>query len=127
MKRRFLTRLALILGALAVVGVATTASAHHSYAMFDREHEVSFKGVVRKLEWTNPHVYFLVEAPDPKGVVHAYTIEAASVNKMVRAGWKANTVKVGETVTFTIYPFRDGKPGGMLVSITQENGTVHKA
>ncbi|MEP7310958.1 MAG: DUF6152 family protein [Pseudomonadota bacterium] len=111
---------------LSIAGMPTTAHAHHSFAMFNQSESVSLRGVLLKVEWTNPHVYFLVQVAGSDGTVQSYTIEGGSVNKMVRAGWKPNTLKVGEKVSFVIHPTRDGKPGGMLVSVKREDGTVYK-
>ena len=38
---------------------AAPALAHHSFSgQFDRDTPVSFEGVVTKMEWQNPHVWF---------------------------------------------------------------------
>ena len=34
-----------------------TALAHHSTAEFDYTREVTIKGVVKEVQWTNPHSY----------------------------------------------------------------------
>ncbi len=44
--------------------VATTANAHHSAAMFDDSRVVELKGVVKELQWTNPHVWLQVTVDD---------------------------------------------------------------
>ena len=55
MKSRF-TIAAAILNLLAV---AVPAFAHHSFAAeFDAAQRISLTGVVTKVEWTNPHVWF---------------------------------------------------------------------
>ena len=125
MKRHTFRGPALALALFIAAGV-TPSHAHHSYGMFDQSQKVSLKGTVLKVEWANPHVYFLVEVTGPKTASSLYTVEAGSVNKMVRRGWKANTVRVGELVSFTIYPLRNGDSGGMLVSITGEDGVAHE-
>jgi hypothetical protein len=61
---------AYILGGLVVVGVLLGASriaAHHSFAAeFDANKPVTLKGIVTKVEWTNPHVWFYVNVKDEK-------------------------------------------------------------
>jgi len=40
------------------------ASAHHSFAMFDRTKDVVLKGTVREFQWTNPHSFIELEVGD---------------------------------------------------------------
>lgn len=103
-----------------------TASAHHSFAMFDKTKVVKVQGAVSKVEWANPHVYLFVKGKDGTGKVAEFAIECASVNDLTHHGWKMGMVKVGDRVTVEIYPLRDGKPGGLLDAVTLANGTVVK-
>ena len=42
--------------------------AHHSFsAEFDGTKPIELKGIVTKVEWANPHVYFYVDVKDEKG------------------------------------------------------------
>src|SRR5215831_21112895 len=41
--------------------------AHHSFAMFDHDHQVKLTGTVKHFQWTNPHVYIELAAMDPSG------------------------------------------------------------
>ncbi|MGZ3275851.1 MAG: DUF6152 family protein, partial [Caulobacteraceae bacterium] len=36
--------------------IGSTASAHHSFAMFDNARKIDVKGTVKEVQWTNPHV-----------------------------------------------------------------------
>ena len=56
-----LTSIALTAGALLI---AAPALAHHSFAMFDRDKDVTMSGTVTEFEWTNPHVWIHVSVPD---------------------------------------------------------------
>ena len=53
--------------AIAALGTAgllasVQALAHHSFAAeFDADKKLAMTGVVTKVEWTNPHVYFFIE------------------------------------------------------------------
>ena len=52
----------LILGGLFALGVllaGAPVSAHHSFAAeFDADKPITLSGIVTKVEWTNPHVWF---------------------------------------------------------------------
>jgi hypothetical protein len=60
---------------------------------------VTFSGTVTKIEWTNPHIYTHVEVKEPDGKVIEYRVEGGPPNALYRAGWRKDTLKVGEKVT----------------------------
>ena len=93
------TRLRLWVGALLLVSAAAPLSAHHSFAAeFDRARPVSFRGVVTKVEWMNPHVWFYVDAKDADGRVVHWECEATNPNLLARNGWKRDSLKIGDEV-----------------------------
>jgi hypothetical protein len=106
--------------------LVSPVQAHHSFAMFDKTKVVTVKGVVSKVEWANPHVFIFLDVTDAKGKKTKYAIECNSPNVLMRTGWKAGTVKAGETLTVALYPLRDGRPGGLLDSVTLANGKALK-
>ena len=78
------------------------ASAHHSIAAeFDSNRPVTFTGTVTKIEWTNPHIYTHVEVKEPDGKVVEYRVEGGPPNALYRAGWRKDTLKIGEHVSVT--------------------------
>jgi len=113
--------LAAILGS-----VMAPAVAHHSFAMFDREKTTTIEGVVRQLEWTNPHVLIDIDATDKQGGTARYRIESASINILMRQGWKVGSIKAGDRVTIVFNPLKSGLPGGLLVEVTLPSGAVLK-
>lgn len=89
----------LIAGLMALMFVAP-AVAHHSIAAeFDMNRPVTFSGTVTKIEWTNPHIYTHVEVKEPDGKVVEYRVEGGPPNALYRAGWRKDTLKIGEKVT----------------------------
>jgi hypothetical protein len=107
------------------VGLATgPASAHHSFAMFDRTHDVVLKGTVREFQWTNPHSFIELEVSDAQGAVAAYSIEMNSPNNLTRQGWKSSSLKAGDKVLLTMNPLRDGAKGGLFLAVQLPDGRV---
>ena len=60
--------IAAVFGTVGLVVVAVPLVAHHSEAAeFDATKPVRVAGVVKKLEWTNPHIWFYVDVKDATG------------------------------------------------------------
>ena len=83
--------------------------AHHSFsAEFDGSKAVQLKGVVTKLEWANPHVYFYIDVKDDKGTVVNWGCETGGPGGLRRAGWTRESMKAGDEVTVDGYLAKDG-------------------
>jgi hypothetical protein len=110
--------------ALAILGLgaAAPAWAHHSFAMFDREKAVEVSGVVKEYEWTNPHVWIHLTAPDGRGKPVEWSFEMQSIAQDTRAGWRPDSVKPGDKISVIYHPLKDGTRGGQLMSATLANG-----
>jgi len=95
--------------------------------MFDREKEVTLTGTVREFQWTNPHAFIEVDVPAEKGgASERWSVEMNSPNNLTRQGWKSSLLKAGDKVSVTINPLRDGKKGGLFVSVVLPDGKVIK-
>jgi len=115
---------ALRFAAVAVVGLAGPAFAHHSFAMFDQSKDVTLKGTVREFQWTNPHAFIHIEVPNDSGGKDVWQVELNSPNNLTRQGWRSTSVKPGEQVTLVLNPLRDGSKGGLFKSVTLPDGKV---
>jgi hypothetical protein len=113
-----------VLGLAAVLCGAVPALAHHSFAMFDRQKEITLKGTVKEFQWTNPHSFIEIEVADTQGVITPYSIEMNSPNNLTRQGWKSTALKPGDKVTVVMNPLRDGSRGGLFVSVMLPDGKV---
>jgi hypothetical protein len=104
---------------------AATASAHHSFAMFDQAKEVTLDGTLKELQWTNPHIWVQVMAKDPaSGKEVEWSIEGGSPNGLSRRGWSRNMMKAGDKLTVVIHPLKNGDHGGSLTKLTVNGKTV---
>lgn len=94
--------LGLLLGAL-------PALAHHSFAAeYDEKKPVKVTGIVKKVEWTNPHSRMYLAVKDADGTVTVWNFELGSPNHLFRAGWNRNTVKEGDQITLEGWAAKDG-------------------
>ncbi len=65
--------------ALGLALSATPLLAHHSFAAeYDDTKPVKFSGVVTKVEWTNPHIWFYVDEKKPDGTVTHWAISGGA-------------------------------------------------
>jgi len=120
MKGRFLGWVA----TAAALATAAPAAAHHSFAMFDREREVTLAGTVHDFQWTNPHAWIEVDVPDGRGGSDKWGVELNSPNNLARQGWRSNIIKTGDKVTVVLNPLRSGEHGGLFLQVTLADGKV---
>lgn len=103
---------ALALTAAATLALVGTASAHHSFAMFDPAKVVTLQGKVKEFRWVNPHVSLFVDVAGPAGQAGVWSVELTSPGNLTRLGWSRQSLKTGDRVAIEINPLRDGQHGG---------------
>ena len=107
-----------------VVGAASLrVTAHHSFAAeYDRDKPVVLHGKVTKVEWANPHVYFYMDVAGPANAVAHWAIEGGAPNSLYRAGWRMDSLKIGDVVTVDGYLARDGTKLANMKTATFPDG-----
>jgi Family of unknown function (DUF6152) len=108
--------------AAAMLTAAGTASAHHSFAMFDQTKVLHTSGAVKQFEFVNPHVWLHVAVVNDKGEVSTWTFEGGSPTQLVRLGWSKDDFKAGDKVDVGFRPMKDGSRGGQLMSVKLPSG-----
>jgi hypothetical protein len=119
-----MTSLRLRVGAAVIAAsvlMSAPGRAHHSAAMFDDSRVLELKGVVKELQWTNPHVWLQITVDD-KGTKKEWSVEAGSPNTLSRTGWRSTSFKPGDTVTVRISPMKDGSAAGNFIGAKFEDG-----
>ncbi len=112
-----------MLAALALV-VALPAVPHHSTAMFDFTKTVELTGTVKSFQWTNPHTWTVFTVEGKGKIAGEYGLEGMSPNYLSRNGWTKRSLNPGDKVKLMVYPLKDGRKGGFMVSATLANGKV---
>ena len=102
-----------------------TAWAHHSNAHFDQTKTVKLTGKVVEFHLVNPHSYIYLDVTEANGQKSEWSLETGGgVGRLIRANWRADSMKPGDTITATMHPLKDGTTGGLLATVTLPDGTV---
>lgn len=112
-----------VLVAVAGLLAALPVFAHHSgAAVFDTTKKIELKGVVTRMEWTNPHAHFYLDVKDAGGAVTNWNLELASPSILLRNGWKRDSLKAGDMVTVDGSPAKDNSKFAIAQSIEFADG-----
>jgi hypothetical protein len=104
-------------------GMVTQAGptlAHHTLATeYDLNRSVTVVGTVTKVEWANPHVRLYLDTHAARGsdTMH-WKLEMPSPNFLVLNGLKIDSLRIGDQVTITAYPARDGSNLGYALKVS---------
>lgn len=100
-------KLAALLVATALIGMAAPALAHHSYgATYDTSREIKLEGTLVQFIYRNPHTFVHVQAPDESGVSQRWAIEWSGTSQLANNGITRDTLHVGDAVVIVGRPSR---------------------
>jgi hypothetical protein len=106
-------------------GMAPLALGHHAAApVFDMNAEKSVTGVVKQVDWTNPHIWIWLDVQGASGQTETWGFEGMSPNFLARRGWTRTSLTPGMRIAITFRPLRDGKAGGMFMTGKLDSGKV---
>ena len=120
-------RLILFGFAMSLILVSCPVLAHHGSANFQMDQVSTIKGTVVDYELINPHVQIFLKVEQEGGKAVDWNVEGVSLNMMVRAGFKRDSLKAGDTVSVTGHPGKNGKPVLLLMKIVLADGRVLSA
>jgi hypothetical protein len=116
-------KLAILIASAGLLASALPVFAHHSFAAeYDAGKPVELKGVVTKMEWTNPHARFYIDVKDANGTVTNWNFELASPNVLSRNGWTRHSLKEGDVITVQGSRAKDGSFLANARSVTLADG-----
>jgi len=116
-------KLAILLASAGLLTSALPVFAHHSFAAeYDASKPVELKGVVTKMEWTNPHARFYIDVKDANGNITNWNFELASPNVLSRNGWTRHSLKEGDVITVQGSRAKDGSYLANARSVTLADG-----
>ena len=111
------TGVALLLTAAALV-------AHHAEsAQFDVNQPVEVTGIVKKVEWMNPHIWYYVDVKDEAtGKLVTWGFSGGPPGMLARRGFTKDTMKPGMVVTVRGSRAKDGSNNASGGRVTFADG-----
>ena len=110
--------------ALIIFLASVSVFAHHGSASFDNEKVLTFKGTVTEWLWANPHCFLRVDVKDETGAVKNWNLELGNPTDIASRGFRRTLFKVGDAITVSVTPVKNGSPVGRLRTVTLPDGTV---
>jgi uncharacterized protein DUF6152 len=112
--RRAVTAACLLLA----LAASTSALAHHGFGLFDRTKPVEITGVIKGIDFVNPHSYLHLDVVGPDGKLIAMRCEMRAATLLRRSGWSQEMFVVGAQATVFGYGHRDDPAACYLEDIT---------
>ena len=110
---RLLVMCGFLVVGLVITGVALQA--HHAVAgIYDLNKEMVLHGVLKKLNFTNPHASIELTVTEKDGKATDWVLTTASITTLTREGINKTSMKPGEILKVTILPARNGNPAGFI-------------
>ncbi len=117
-----------IFAAIAMIGLAFVprlVSPHHSYAAeFDRNAPMTIEGIVTEVWFRSPHVRYYISVTDEDGNEVLWDTRGLTPTKLVRQGWKKNTIKVGDRIKLYGHIGHTNKTIMSIIDVTLPDGRV---
>jgi hypothetical protein len=98
--------------------------AHHAFAAEYIASEAEWNGVVTKLAWITPHVHIYMDVKERDGTVKNWGFEFPSPEQLARKGVTRVNLKVGDALTITGYPAKEGQPYAMTRTMAWADGRM---
>jgi hypothetical protein len=112
---------AVVMGWLLMARVPVIA--HHSFAAeYDSNQPVKVTGVVTKIEWTNPHIWFYVDVKSDDGSVTNWGFSGGPPGVLQRRGIPKTALKAGDVVVVEGFRARDGSNNASGGTVTFSDG-----
>ena len=106
-----------------LLSFSAQTAAHHSFAAeYDSTKPVKVTGVLTRVEWTNPHIWFYLDVKDEKGTVTNWGFSAAPPGVLMRRGIPKDVLKIGSVINVEGFRARDGSNNASGGTVTFTDG-----
>ena len=101
------------------------ALAHHSIASeYDFDKPVTLTGVLKQVEWINPHSMFRFEVTNKNGSKTLWLFQTGGAGALRRQKQFVGKQLVGGTFTVSGFAAKNGKTQGFIKSLTMPDGQL---
>jgi hypothetical protein len=108
--------------------ISASVQAHHSSAgILDPAKEGEIHGTLSELKFVNPHGTIHIAVKNADGTATDWVLTTGSATALAERGISKvgpNALKLGEEVTATFTPARNGAPLGGLKTLKRADGSV---
>ena len=114
-----------LLIALGIIVAAASARplAHHSFsAEYDNGQPLKITGMLTKVDWMNPHIWYYVDVKNPDGTVTTWAFSGGAPGQLMRRGIRKEQLVIGSTVNVEGFRAKDGSHNGFGSRVTYEDG-----
>jgi uncharacterized protein DUF6152 len=102
--------------------LSTSLGAHHANAVFDLGKKLTLTGTVTEWFWANPHCLLRFDVKGDNGAVVHWVAETQAPPNMTPFGWTKQSFAVGDSVTVTLEPVKNGSPLGRILQVQLPDG-----
>ena len=106
---------------------ALPAAAHHSFAIYDMQQNVEFRGVVDTVKFRNPHMAMTLTVTENGETKTINFVEGAPANMLARLGLRPDMIPPGTEITAIGAPRNDDPDAWFLKAIVLPDGTRFNA
>jgi hypothetical protein len=119
-------RRGLVIASVAAIGLSLSLPlfAHHGSAAFDTGKRVTLKGTVKEWVYSNPHCLLRLDVTGEDGRVVPWVAEGQAPNVIFPVGYRKDSFKVGDQVTVTVEPVKNGQPMGRILQAVLADGKI---
>jgi hypothetical protein len=110
---------------LSVISLGAPLYAHHGFEIeYDGSKHITVTGVLTKVDWENPHIYFNVDSKDADGKVTSWRFEGSSVAIVERTGTRRRDLvdNIGQVITVSGCPGKGGVPRAAAENVKLPDG-----
>ena len=94
--------------AVSLFAYSGPALAHHGGSAYDTAHPMTLTGTVKEFQFIQPHPLITLSVKDDQGNVVDWSVEMTAPNHLVHYGWSGKKLKVGDQITVTGLPSKNG-------------------